>query len=659
MKKVCTSLLVTLLPMLILAQTVTVDFTKKKQLIRANGINMEGYHVGPGGEPLAGKFVTMLETLPCQVARFGIPLTEWEPINDNNDPDLINWDGYNDHGWVPNSFNRIKELKNRGVETWLSIWNCANWNISNPGAGSGRRIKSTAEMAESICAYLVWARDHYDSEVKWISLNESLMQDQVDGGWGGYNIASTVADNIALIKKSGELFDLYGIKTKWMIGALSMTGSELRQVKEILSNEEIHKYIAGVDFHAYQVGYGGSESQLKAWGEFFATSDIPTTCGELDNYNFYTDKKGDWLTHGMETGYMYYMVYNFSYNSGAYPWFPESPVERSPYRYVDLQYFAHIPPGYTVVENTVTGDIYAVTASTETDYSMILQNNTSGVRDVEILGFPVVDNLQVIESYYNNYGVSNTKDARYVDGKLHIRMKPYSLYSVGTNLAIIPSLKLGEETPENRIEAEDGTCGNLSVVATGQTGYTGYGYIDFGGINSWAAFDLEMAEAGNYDFTIRNACSTVRPCDFYVNDVLAASYSFPITGSTPTWSNSKVTLPLVQGNNTIKIVATSTKGGPNVDSYTWNIAAGIDKNINHAIHIYPTVVSESIQYELDDDAIASQISLTSLTGEVVKQINITEKNGNVNISDLPAGIYLVKLTNRELQTVGRYKIIKK
>lgn len=644
------------------AQTVTVDFTKKRQLIRAHGINMEGYHVGPGGEPLGDKFVTMVETLPCQVGRFGLPLVEWEPVNDNDDPDIIDWEGFHDSGWVPNTFKRIQELKRRGIESWVSIWNCESWNLRKSAPyQAGGRLKSTDEMAESICAYLLRAKENYDAEVKWVSFNESLMQDPEDGGWGGYNIALSVDEYAAIIKKTGQLFDKYGIRTKWLIGCLSMTGSELRQADEICKNPEIRKYIDGVDFHSYEVQYYGCENKLKAWGDYFAASDLPTYCGELDNYNFYTDKKGAWLTHGMETGYMYQAVFRYSWCAGAYPWFPESPVSKSPYRYVDLHYFAHIPPGYTVVETSASDNgIYAVGACTDENRVLILQNNSTKVKEIEIAGFPATDRLQVIQSYYDNYGIFTDEGVKFEDGKLKIRMKPSSLYSVGTDLARLTELKLAEPVPDNLIEAEDGTYGNGSEAIIGQTGYTGYGYIDFGGKNSWTAIDIEVPENGNYDLTLRYSCSTQRTCDIYVNDRLTDSYTFTVTGNTPVWGTTVITVPFIQGKNTLKIVATTSKGGPNLDSYTWQPSSALRTVADRSVCLWPTVVSDWLQYELDSPGNETEMQITDLTGHRVKTVALDRQRAAIDLSDLPAGIYLIRIEDLPSgKVIGWNKIIKK
>ena len=136
MKKKFLMIVGILFPVWIAAQTVTVDFNAKRQTMIANGINMEGYHVGQWDE-LSGDKKEMLETLPCQVARIGAPMVEWESSNDNDDPDVINWDGFNKNDIaVIHSVNRIRRMKNEfNVDVWLSFWNLPNWILKNPNSG--------------------------------------------------------------------------------------------------------------------------------------------------------------------------------------------------------------------------------------------------------------------------------------------------------------------------------------------------------------------------------------------------------------------------------------------------------------------------------------------------------------------------------------------
>ena len=77
-----------------LAQEVKVDFTEKRQMIKYMGINMEGYHTTGGTEILKSSLAEMLSSLPVNAVRVGLPLKEWEPVNDNKFAEVINEQGF-------------------------------------------------------------------------------------------------------------------------------------------------------------------------------------------------------------------------------------------------------------------------------------------------------------------------------------------------------------------------------------------------------------------------------------------------------------------------------------------------------------------------------------------------------------------------------------
>ena len=111
------------------AQEVKVDFTKKKQTIEYMGINMEGYHTTGGAEILKNSLSEMLASLPVNAVRIGLPLKEWEPVNDNKSANTINKQGFTVTKSISNSFERLVRMKKQNLAIWLSIWDMADWNI--------------------------------------------------------------------------------------------------------------------------------------------------------------------------------------------------------------------------------------------------------------------------------------------------------------------------------------------------------------------------------------------------------------------------------------------------------------------------------------------------------------------------------------------------
>jgi unsaturated rhamnogalacturonyl hydrolase len=122
-----------------------------------------------------------------------------------------------------------------------------------------------------------------------------------------------------------------------------------------------------------------------------------------------------------------------------------------------------------------------------------------------------------------------------------------------------------------RYEAESATISN-GAVASNHTGYTGTGFVDFvNQVGSYVEFSVPATAAQNVTLSFRyaNGTSTDRPMSLAVNGtVLAASLSFPGTGSWTTWQTKTASVGLTAGTDTIRVTATTANGGPNLDSLT-------------------------------------------------------------------------------------------
>ncbi len=107
-------------------------------------------------------------------------------------------------------------------------------------------------------------------------------------------------------------------------------------------------------------------------------------------------------------------------------------------------------------------------------------------------------------------------------------------------------------------------------VDSNHSGYTGSGFVDMGGSGTWFQNTIVAASAGNYTLSFRyaNASSSSRPCTILVNGVSKGTISFASTGSWDRWGTASITVSLIAGNNTIRVKANTSAGGPNVDSIT-------------------------------------------------------------------------------------------
>lgn len=642
------------------AQEVTIDFDTKMQTIDGMGINFEGYHRTAGSDILKSSLVTMLDIMPMNMVRIGMPIKEWEPTNDNDDPTVIDESAFVTTGSLAYSFSRLQRVKeDYGYDIWLSIWDMADWNITNSSSSYNRNIADFDEFAESITAYLLHAKNEYGVEVAWVSVNEPSIASE--NGWGGYDLGLSAEEQATLIKTASRYFEENGLTTKWMVAVHSIYASELEQAKAIYEDEDTRPYIAGFDFHSYGLQKSSREDDLKNWGDWIATTGLPSWCGELDYDNSFwevsTEDKKLWITHGMITAGLYASLVNDARISAGFPWYAHSPSSTTPYRYACLHYHAHFLPGDTVVATTSSNEKVLTTATTNGDnWTLIIQNYSSQSREVTITGVTGTT-AQAIVSYNNNYGV-RLDDIEIVDGVLTLVMQPYSLYSIGTTLDDIETTIVTEggnaDIPENYIEAEDGEIGGGSSIGDSQSGYTGTGYVDYGAKDSWNSVELYLDEDATYYFFACYASGSSRPCDVYVNDELVGAFAYPSTGGFTTWLETSIPIDFKAGTNTVKIIATAATGGPNVDYYRWDTSSGIASSTSSMeITAAPNPTTDFIYVKGCDTTFSYTIS--NLQGQTLLGDTCQECDKGLDVSSLPTGIYVLDIitTNKKQRAVQR------
>jgi polygalacturonase len=121
--------------------------------------------------------------------------------------------------------------------------------------------------------------------------------------------------------------------------------------------------------------------------------------------------------------------------------------------------------------------------------------------------------------------------------------------------------------PGNRIEAESGVC--QGTIDSDHAGFSGTGFCNtnnaVGASEEWT---LNADAAGTAKLTIgyANGTTTNRPMDIVVNgNVVASAVPFGGTGAWTTWQTVSVNAPVNAGANSVRAVATTANGGPNLD----------------------------------------------------------------------------------------------
>jgi len=124
-----------------------------------------------------------------------------------------------------------------------------------------------------------------------------------------------------------------------------------------------------------------------------------------------------------------------------------------------------------------------------------------------------------------------------------------------------------KQLPLGSLQAEGFTAQSGCSKATNRAGYTGTAFVDYGGNGTWIEWNnVAVPSAGTYRLTFRYAAQSARRSTAIVNGTNRGNVAFASTGSWTTWATDSIAVPLRAGNNTIRVVANTDTGGPNLDS---------------------------------------------------------------------------------------------
>jgi hypothetical protein len=219
-----------------------------------------------------------LKNLRVSWARTEMTLNEWEPVNDNESPEEINW-AYFEGRDTPDSnlrreFLLAKQIQDRGIPYAISVWRIPEWLFEDPGRGAGTERRRLAlgrwpELLESVSAYLLYAKQKYGVEPDLFSFNEP--------DWG-VDLRFTPEEHRDAIKSFGAQFRRLGLKTKWMLADVASPRDTYRFGLPAANDPEALKYVGAVSFHSWS---GASADEYKAWGDLAEWLQLPLLIGEF------------------------------------------------------------------------------------------------------------------------------------------------------------------------------------------------------------------------------------------------------------------------------------------------------------------------------------------------------------------------------------------
>jgi hypothetical protein len=345
-----------------------------------------------GGSTSATEAVSQMniEQLQPKYARVSIELQEWEPFNDNNDPQSINPTAFFDDRHNHATFELLKLFKEKDVEITASVWRVPGWLVEDPQDDSSRTISRSKypEAIESIAAWLLHARDQYGVEVDYLSFNEPNL---------GVTVLLSPEDNAEMIRVGGRRFKELGLRTKWLLGDCASIRGCLDYVIHIWAVEDIRLYLGPLAFHNWD-GVNVSNNAIIALGEWAVENGMEVRCteGGWDAQLWQRSSEFSGWTNARQLAISYNRVLKMSRATAFYYWEMmgndyqlNDGVKPYPVMQVLQQMSEAFPPGTQILGTTPNNSaVYWVAGMTPSgDISVHIVSNTVAER-ARVTGLP-------------------------------------------------------------------------------------------------------------------------------------------------------------------------------------------------------------------------------------------------------------------------------
>ena len=251
-----------------IAKEAVIDTSKTHQTIDGFGAFM-----GSGGGVASPLAVSLAGDIGMSMARFGVIEDEFEPENDNSDPDVIDWSRFHKEALPLETMRQLK-LRN-GLERFiLTVWSPPAWmkrnkSLNAEGWSSDNKLEPFyyAEYAEHLVALIKTVQFETGIELYAVSLqNEPQFNEPY---------ASCVVEPNEMrdmIKVVGPRFERENIRSKiYWSEALPAQGAIQNYITAVKNDPVARKYGSIVAIHNYDadginVGGAGAEEWERIYG---------------------------------------------------------------------------------------------------------------------------------------------------------------------------------------------------------------------------------------------------------------------------------------------------------------------------------------------------------------------------------------------------------
>ena len=127
---------------------ITLDYSQSYQYIDGFGVNFNGTYFRDSQKPMIDMLIDDLGATIFRLDPYG--LINWEAANNNDDPNVMNWEYYNDRYSMPAfeaSWAAARYLNSRGIQPYLTLSGLPpEWMLDNKEPPRHKVCRSQAPM---------------------------------------------------------------------------------------------------------------------------------------------------------------------------------------------------------------------------------------------------------------------------------------------------------------------------------------------------------------------------------------------------------------------------------------------------------------------------------------------------------------------------------
>ncbi|MCH7230871.1 right-handed parallel beta-helix repeat-containing protein [Glycomyces sp. L485] len=171
----------------------------------------------------------------------------------------------------------------------------------------------------------------------------------------------------------------------------------------------------------------------------------------------------------------------------------------------------------------------------------------------------------------------------------------------------------GASAGQARYETEGPTATCDGAIESEHSGFSGSGYCNTANTAGAAAqftFGTDRPSPATLGFRYANGGTSDRTAQVVVHGSIVESMTFAVTGDWDSWETQSLTVPLIKGSNTIKLVSTGPDGLPNIDFLDVSLDATTRPQpspVPNALFVAPTGTDDAAGTESDPTTLISAI----------------------------------------------------